>query len=566
MLAVVSTRRSQTGVLLVTLGFALLYTTFIARTTFTYQGGLVGTLFDDSLISLRYADNLASGHGLVWNRGETPRVEGYSNLGWTLVMSVVMLLFSKAHAPIVVGAIAAVTLLACGSAVRRILRIAGSSMAIQLAGMAIVLAYYPLVFWTLRGMEVGLLALLVLSAAEIALRPPPIDGHAARREVATLSWLAGLGFLTRNDSLVLFVVIFAYALRDRGVRRHALVAAVPLALCVLGQLTFRYAYYGELVPNTYVLKMTGVPLLQRLSRGLDAFADTLAPLAWLASIAAAAAVSTTTPRPVRRPLALGLGLAAVQSCYLIWIGGDAWAFDHSNRFVAAGVPLLMAGVVAAAPECVRFFESAPAGAVFIALNIVGLETLWLFPVFDAPSNRMLRFGWLVAAIFAAIAILTGRRSAQRQKHLCTVGAVVATIVISSADGWRHWATENATYVPNDIGAARLGLELRDSLPGDAVIAAAWLGAPAYFSGLRSIDLFGKTDKHVARVLPGLPFRPGHNKMDLAYSVGTLRPDVVFLLDGADVESYGYVRVDDGTYVRRDSTTIAAGDWNPLRGR
>ena len=33
-------------------------------------------------------------------------------------------------------------------------------------------------------------------------------------------------------------------------------------------------------------------------------------------------------------------------------------------------------------------------------------------------------------------------------------------------------------------------------------------------------------------LPGtLPFRPGHNKMDLAYSVGTLHPDVVIILDG-----------------------------------
>src|SRR5688500_7701941 len=40
---------------------------------------------DDAYISFRYADNLAAGRGLVYNAGE--RVEGYSNLLWTLVLA-----------------------------------------------------------------------------------------------------------------------------------------------------------------------------------------------------------------------------------------------------------------------------------------------------------------------------------------------------------------------------------------------------------------------------------------------------------------------------------------------
>src|ERR1035437_4307958 len=47
-------------------------------------------LFDDAMISMRYARNLAEGHGLVWNPGE--RVEGYTNLAWTLFMAGVHLL------------------------------------------------------------------------------------------------------------------------------------------------------------------------------------------------------------------------------------------------------------------------------------------------------------------------------------------------------------------------------------------------------------------------------------------------------------------------------------------
>ena len=43
-------------------------------------------LFDDAMISMRYAYNLANGNGLVWNVGE--RVEGYSNFLWVLVMGI----------------------------------------------------------------------------------------------------------------------------------------------------------------------------------------------------------------------------------------------------------------------------------------------------------------------------------------------------------------------------------------------------------------------------------------------------------------------------------------------
>jgi hypothetical protein len=45
---------------------------------------------DDAFISLRYAKHLAEGQGLVYNIGE--RVEGYTNLLWTLLLSLAHLL------------------------------------------------------------------------------------------------------------------------------------------------------------------------------------------------------------------------------------------------------------------------------------------------------------------------------------------------------------------------------------------------------------------------------------------------------------------------------------------
>ena len=50
------------------------------------HGGLYfGVTADDAFISFRYAENLAVGHGPVWNTGE--RVEGYTNFLWVLLLS-----------------------------------------------------------------------------------------------------------------------------------------------------------------------------------------------------------------------------------------------------------------------------------------------------------------------------------------------------------------------------------------------------------------------------------------------------------------------------------------------
>ncbi len=43
-------------------------------------------LVDDAMISMGFARSLAEGWGLVWYCGH-PRVQGYTNLGWTLYMA-----------------------------------------------------------------------------------------------------------------------------------------------------------------------------------------------------------------------------------------------------------------------------------------------------------------------------------------------------------------------------------------------------------------------------------------------------------------------------------------------
>src|SRR5215469_5761701 len=73
------TRVSGLTLSLMLLAFGGLYAIIVLRTTFFHNGHLIGTLFDDALISLRYALNFNEGYGLVWNLGEATRVEGYTN-------------------------------------------------------------------------------------------------------------------------------------------------------------------------------------------------------------------------------------------------------------------------------------------------------------------------------------------------------------------------------------------------------------------------------------------------------------------------------------------------------
>src|SRR5574340_1380319 len=65
---------------------ALFHSLFILRTSCRIRGELYFTLIDDAMVSMRYAQHLAQGHGLVWNIGEQP-VEGFTNPAWMLFMA-----------------------------------------------------------------------------------------------------------------------------------------------------------------------------------------------------------------------------------------------------------------------------------------------------------------------------------------------------------------------------------------------------------------------------------------------------------------------------------------------
>ena len=59
---------------------------YIFNTSFIANNIRYFVLFDDAMISMGFAENLANGNGLVWNKGEL--VEGFTNPLWVVLMSI----------------------------------------------------------------------------------------------------------------------------------------------------------------------------------------------------------------------------------------------------------------------------------------------------------------------------------------------------------------------------------------------------------------------------------------------------------------------------------------------
>jgi tetratricopeptide (TPR) repeat protein len=497
--------------------FALYAARFIERTSFHLGDERYFVLFDDAMISMRYASNLAGGHGLVWNPGE-PRVEGFTNPLWTLFMAAVHLLPLAASKTSLVVQVGSLLLLVANLVLVRALAFELSrSDGAALAAVGLTAAYFPLNNWALQGMEVGLLAAWATGCSLLLLR-----GLGEQRRIPVLCVALGAGTLIRIDAIVLAVGMTAIAAWAAPARwRAAAMGGSIVGAFVAAQTAGRLAYYGELLPNTYYLKMAGYPLADRLSRGL-------ASLVALASASGGLAVLPLLAPLVRRerPILVLSSIVGLQMGYSLYVGGDSWEwYGGSNRFVSIVMPV-----------------------GFVLLSVL-LRDLTLV------AKRKIPFAALVPAAalaFAAIVVLLNRH-----------GGIDATA--------RRWlVVERPVYFTENRRLVATALRLRRMTGDDARLAVVWAGSVPYFSGRRCVDLLGKNDKTIARRVyrsngaadPLQDYEPGHSKWDYRYSIGRLRPDViVHTWNGMDSKERGadYVPYDldllGSVYLLKGSTAI-----------
>jgi len=520
---------------------------FIAKTIFWVDGIPYSALFDDMMISMTYARNLAQGYGLVWNPGGE-RVEGFSNPLWVAFMALFHLLpIPENWISLAVQISGGVFFLASLLVLRRVAeQVSARQARVVLLAVLLTAFYYPLSNWSLLGLEVSVLLLMVNLSMFLALRTLE-SGQFSRR----LYLLMGLATLVRVDAAVTYLTVWGLLVWfDRANRRrHLIEGSLFLLLFVGGQTLARKLYYGEWVPNTYILKVEGLPLWARLRRGLQVtwnFVRGFSPLLMIFPF------TVFLFRRDRKVLLVALVFLA-QVAYSIYVGGDAW--EHrggANRFVALGMP-----------------------AVFVLFSLAAWEWYdrlgdWLHQRGGALGRGLIRLMPVGLAAFILLSMLLWNRMPGNY------GIITSLRRIDEGELRFFLLLDRSIYVPGNERYTRDAIIIRRLTQPDASVAMVAAGNICYFSHRYCIDLLGKSDPVIARggiqVPPDADWRelqPGHIKFNYQYSIGTLKPDVVVEIrrsTGDIAEKYlddEYLMAKVNThpmYFRKDSNKI---DWVQL---
>lgn len=543
-----STHRDVVGVaselVPIAVSFAL-SAAFIIRSASTLRGGRRAyLLFDDAAISLTYARNFATGHGLVWIAGQHP-VEGYSNFLWTSWMAVIELARpSDQMAGLWVMVSGAVLLAANVYLIARIARRLSSDTRLVpfLAGLAAAV-YYGLNSWTLVGMETGLVACLYSAAVLCALRACD-ESDPPKRSAALLvgcgTFLA-LAVLTRDDSLIVALVVIGFVLvRRRPAIKSAALIAAPVIIAAFGHLALRLDYYGMSVPNTYFLKIAGIPLTTRVVRGMVVLIQnaTMQLVVPLVLSVAYLVLSRRYGRGPTRGVGILIGIIVTQALYLVYIGGDSYDLSYADRYLAPVIPFLFVIATLGAVELARAARdsSRPLVVSGIAIVAAGLFVMssWL-PVMRIqiwPALPWHLTSWATAVLVAGVVVVAvgvAARFGALSVGATALGLMMTAMLSTNAVPVATWSHSAFISHGLDLLTANEGLALAASTPPTATVAVTGAGNITFFDHRPSIDLLGYSDHFVATEKPHVfgYFMPGHDKWDYAYSIGKLRPDVVF---------------------------------------
>ena len=474
---------------------------------FIYYSSFVGIdgrryfcLIDDAMISMRYAWNLSHGLGLVWNPGEY--VEGYTNPLMTFIMALPTLALDKVTAVLAIQILGVLFMLVNAYLVMSIADhlVSGWEERYRRLSLALAflcaLSYYPLVYWSLMGMETGLVAVLLSLGILSALR---YAKHHRAAQGVLVSVSLGLAFLARPDTVVLAVPVFVYAFfagrkSERSPSWRFLVGLVGLyAIFVIGQELFRWGYYGEWLPNTYTLKVSNIPLSSRIENGIRFVTPFLGEVYVLLILVGAGLVFA-----FRREKLFLVSVFVVLVCYQVWVGGDISSYW---RLLSPAMPIML---------------------VLGALEILTVLQ-YLSETAGVRRHFLSNPGFLRRYILGFLACL-----------------LVLGVLLSVNTRFLPEIAMLRDFTDIRINEERVNIALaieRFTTP-EATVGVFDAGAIPYYTGRPAIDFLGKADPRIARLAPdpsGLPrmkffegkiYNPGHNKYDLGYSIKELRPTYV----------------------------------------
>ncbi len=487
---------------------------------------------DDAFTGFQYLGNLTAGNGFVFHVGDPP-VEGVTNIGWLLLLAPfcrlgnVTIAAKLAGLALVLFNLVLTACLGCRLAATRAsgdcfdFRVrrgnpsvkrdspifadtkigtvpapVGNDLSLAFVPCLMLATSFEFVYFSLAGMETGLLATLLLLMAVIALDRPrslllPVLGAIAflihPEAVVVYPLYMVLGWTNRRHERVGATAGLSSSNIRQGNGRRLLDAIVFFAL--LGVISaVRVAYFGDVVPNTFHAKPSG------------------------------------------------LGAVAQNFCGLLTGENVNVAFPITGWLA---IPVLMIGYL-------RLRRTAPAQADLIAA-ICG--TGLAFAVYSpADWTALPRYfaPYLPAALILLWAglcevadRLLGSDGQARTKHAVVAVVAVVLLLTNVADGRVKMSQMDVFpgYILSGKNLVAPSKWIGAHVPADATIATRRIGALAYFSGRHALDYsYGLTEPVVARLVArrGRRFDTPTDAA-LARLWQTRRPD--YLLEDAAIMDY-----------------------------
>jgi arabinofuranosyltransferase len=322
---VLGTRKSY-SMLLLALAFSLLVSSIYWE-----------HVLEDAMISFRYALRLAEHYPLgFWNR-EGPPVEGCTSTLWVVLLSLAgsnvdhIIDFAKACGLLCYFAIP--TALLWLSTVEINPNEMDPTKFREACWFSALgsLVYIPLAWYATTGMETALFTLLVTLLVFVPLRVT---------NVAVLTCLNVLIITTRPDGVLFAAGSAAYFCFFDEVNRRRRVAILALCLAAFAAVVAaRYAYFGELMPNTYYAKAGGSGF-SHVGYGLK-YAGTWAASHWYLLIPMLLLGRQLLRKNERARFPTALGIALLGYCaIIIKVGGDNPTAFPLWRHAVQVIPLI----------------------------------------------------------------------------------------------------------------------------------------------------------------------------------------------------------------------------------
>ena len=431
----------------------------LSFTLLTYAFLMNAWASEDAYISFRTVENFSAGYGLTWNPGD--RVQAFTHPLWVLLMSVAHGVTSEVYLTSIVLSYA----LLVGMLLLLWRRLGDRTLAVCL----VLVGSKAFVDYASSGLE-NVLS-YALAAAFFGAVVHGRMGEPTRRNVGVACLLAALAFITRQDTILLYLPALVYRVvtATRALRgRVAVPVLAGLAPAILWEL-FSLIYYGFPFPNSAYAKLgSGIAAFDLVGQGLRYYANSLA---W-------------------DPLTLTLTLGGV-----IWAATrSAW----SQRAGALGVVLYLLYVVRI-------------GGDFMSGRFFALP--FLVAVILLASVPMRRAGWGVVAGIALVSLLSPAAPLRTTRAYESLG--IDAHGIADERGYYFRASGLLFYrggaeFPDHPGT-RTGIELRDAPNPGAIVR--MVGYFGFAAGPEKIvvDPFGIADPLLARLPVADPddWRIGH---------------------------------------------------------